>query len=287
MNKPFVPSDPARPAHTDRPDFLRRDEEARLARAWRDHGDVAARNRLVTAFTPLVLSIAKRHSRARRLDDPDLVQQAHIGLLKAADGFDPDRGFRFATYAAWWVRAELQEYRLSTWSLVARGRSARARKAFFNLPRLEEATEWRPGETPRERDARIAADLGVNMAELDRMRRQFGAQDSSLNIAAADGEGDEIINLLPDPEADVEADVATRHDREVLQRNLTHHFRQLPERERDIVIATVLRDPPMTLNELGESYGISRERVRQLRERGLGRLREFLAEDAAAATELS
>lgn len=277
MTIPYIPSAPTRQSYGKREGFLTADEEVRLARAWRDTGDVAARNRLVTAYHPLVMSIARRFTKNRNLqDDPDLLQHAYIGLLKAADGFDPERGFRFSTYAAWWVRAELQDYRMSNWSLVKRGRSAKARKAFFNLARIEETLEAVPGETAADRDQRVADKLGVKADDLNAMRQQFSGADSSLNRPASDEEGDDIINLLPDPDCDVEQDVATRHDLDVFRRTVSRHFGRLPDREREIVIATVVQDPPMTLNQLGEIHGISRERVRQLRERGLERLRSSL-----------
>ncbi len=277
MNVPYVPSAPTRQGYAKRDGFLSAEEELTLARAWRDSGDVAARNRLVTAYHPLVMSIARRFTKTRSLqDDPDLVQHAYIGLLKAADGFDPDRGFRFSTYAAWWVRAELQDYRMSNWSLVKRGRSAKARKAFFNLARIEDTLEAIPGETAADRDQRIADKLGVKADDLNAMRQQFSGVDSSLNRPASDEEGDDIINLLADPNCDVEQDVATRLDLDVFRRTVSRHFGRLPDRERAIVIATVVQDPPMTLHQLGEIHGISRERVRQLRERGLERLRSSL-----------
>ncbi|HKL04762.1 MAG TPA: sigma-70 family RNA polymerase sigma factor [Roseovarius sp.] len=277
MNIPYIPSAPTRQGYGKREGFLSAEEELTLARAWRDTGDVAARNRLVTAYHPLVMSIARRFTKTRSLqDDPDLLQHAYIGLLKAADGFDPERGFRFSTYAAWWVRAELQDYRMSNWSLVKRGRSAKARKAFFNLARIEDTLEAIPGETAADREQRIADKLGVKAADLNAMRQQFSGADSSLNRPASEEEGDDIINLLPDPDCDVEHDVATRHDLDVFRRTVSRHFGRLPDREREIVIATVVQDPPMTLHQLGEIHGISRERVRQLRERGLERLRASL-----------
>ncbi|WP_288939909.1 sigma-70 family RNA polymerase sigma factor [uncultured Roseovarius sp.] len=277
MQKSYAPSAPSRPGYNDRTGFLTAEEELRLARAWRDDGNVEARNRLITAYHPLVMSIARRFTKNRNInDDPDLLQHGLIGLLKAADGFDPDRGFRFSTYAAWWVRAELQDYRMNNWSLVKRGRSSKARKAFFNLARIEETLEAVPGETTPEREQRIADKLGVKASELDGMRQQFSGSDSSLNRLTAGEEGDEIINLLPDPDCDVEEQVATRHDMDVFRRTVSRHFGHLPDRERDIVIATVVQDPPMTLHQLGEIHGISRERVRQLRERGLERLRDSL-----------
>ena len=274
MNKPFVPSDPKTQGYRSRRGFLDAAEERRLALAWRENGDVVARNRLVTAYEPLAMSTAKRFAKTRRLDDPDLVQHAYIGLLKAADGFDAERGFRFSTYAVWWIRAELQDYRLKTWSLVRRGRSAKARKVFFNLGRLEDAVERATDESLEQRDRRLADRLDVDPDELDSLRREFSGTDNSLNQPSADGEGEDIINHLPDPDCDVEHDVAERHDLAVFRRTVMEHFAKLPDRERDIVVSTILKDPPMTLQQLGEIYGISRERVRQLRERGLERLRE-------------
>ncbi len=275
MNKPFTPNRTARPARPDDPVMLTAEEETALARAWRDKRDVVARNRLVSAFEPLVHKMVWRFTKTRSDANPDLLQQAFIGLMRAADGFDPDRGVRFSTYAAWWVRAELQDYRMLNWSLVRRGRSAKARRAFFQLGKVEQALPEIPGETVRARDERIAEELGCTLRELDEMRAQFTRGDSSLH-RPVDESGTEALELLPDTGCDVEADVAARHDRDVLRATMIRHFGALPDRERTIVVANVMQDPPMTLNELGEVYGISRERVRQLRDRGLERLRDTL-----------
>jgi RNA polymerase sigma-32 factor len=279
MNKPYFPNRPPQRARAAGRAFLSPEEETRLARAWRERGDVAARNRLVTAFTPLVQAMVARFTKGRAQDDPDLMQQAYIGLMRAADGFDPDRGIRFATYAAWWVRAELQDYRLLNWSLVRRGRSAKARQAFYRLGQIENNLPRRPGEDPAARDARLAAALGVDTRVLDQMRRQFGQADSSLHGPVGE-DGAEAMDLLPDHDTDVEADVADRHDRARLRTIMVDHFRALPDRERHIVVSNVLADPPLTLQELGDIHGVSRERVRQLRDRGLERLRAMLGDDA-------
>ncbi|MEQ8915624.1 MAG: sigma-70 family RNA polymerase sigma factor [Roseovarius sp.] len=279
MNKPFIPSDPKHHRHRPRPGFLSADDEQRLARAWQDNRDVEARNRLVRAFAPLAMATAKRHSRDKKLDDPDLIQHAHIGLIKAANGFDPDKGFRFSTYAAWWIRAELQEYRLRTWSMVQRTRTAKSRKVFFNLHRLEDDVNAPQGETRDEKNRRVATALGLEPSELDAFRTEFAGSDSSLNRpAAASEDGDDIINLLQDPDCDVEQEVSDRLDRNRFWREAKTHFGKLPDRERVIVVSTVLKDPPMTLEQLGTVYGISRERVRQLRERGLERLRHSMGD---------
>ncbi len=279
MNKPYFPNRPPQRARAAGRAFLSPEEETRLARAWRERGDVAARNRLVTAFTPLVQAMVARFTKGRAQDDPDLMQQAYIGLMRAADGFDPDRGIRFATYAAWWVRAELQDYRLLNWSLVRRGRSAKARQAFYRLGQIENNLPRRPGEDPAAREARLAAALGVDTRVLDQMRRQFGQADSSLHGPVGE-DGAEAMDLLPDLDTDVEADVADRHDRARLRTIMVDHFRALPDRERHIVVSNVLADPPLTLQELGDIHGVSRERIRQLRDRGLERLRAMLGDDA-------
>ncbi|MEQ8901399.1 MAG: sigma-70 family RNA polymerase sigma factor [Roseovarius sp.] len=225
------------------------------------------------------MATAKRHSRDKKLDDPDLIQHAHIGLIKAANGFDPDKGFRFSTYAAWWIRAELQEYRLRTWSMVQRTRTAKSRKVFFNLHRLEDDVNAPQGETRDEKNRRVATALGLEPSELDAFRTEFAGSDSSLNRpAAASEDGDDIINLLQDPDCDVEQEVSDRLDRNRFWREAKTHFGKLPDRERVIVVSTVLKDPPMTLEQLGTVYGISRERVRQLRERGLERLRHSMGD---------
>ena len=285
MNKPFAPR--RRVGTASRAVMLDADEERALARAWRDEGDVGARNRLVTAFTPLALSLTQRFTKTRAQDDPDMVQHAYLGLMRAADGFDPDRGVRFSTYAAWWVRAELQDYRMTNWSLVRRGRSAKARKAFFRLGPIENALPGLPGEPEEARDRRVADKLGVSIDDLAQMRQQFAARDSSLNRPAGDEDGSESVDLLADPDADVEAQVAARHDTAAFRAAMLRHFRHLPTRERDIVIANVLMDPPRTLHQLAERHGISRERVRQLRERGLERLRAAIANSGEALPELS
>lgn len=288
MNKPYIPAATPRAARRAGPVLLSEAEERRLARAWRDHRDVAARNRLVTAFTPLVMAMVQRFTRTRAQDDPDMLQHAYLGLMRAADGYDPERGVRFSTYAAWWVRAELQDYRMANWSLVKRGRSAKARKAFFRLGPVEASLPAAPGQTAAERDRQIARRLGVAPGDLDGMRRQFGAADSSLNRrSGAEEDGAQALDLLVDPDCDVEAEVAARHDGAVIRKALGRHLGCLPERERAIVIANVMQDPPLTLQELGQTWGISRERVRQLRERGLERLRESLAREDGALLAVS
>ncbi|WP_371039133.1 MULTISPECIES: sigma-70 family RNA polymerase sigma factor [unclassified Rhodosalinus] len=282
MNKPFTPSRSR--SKLDRPaEFLDAETELALARAWRDEGDTDARNRLVTAHRALAVSVARRAGGAGRAPDEDIVQQANIGLLKAAERFDPDRGFRFSTYAAWWIRAEIQDYRLRSWSLVRLGNSPALRRLFFNLRRVEARLAFSGEVRPEELDAAIARELEVDETTVAAMRQRLAARDGSLNRPAAGEDGSDIQDLIEDPSGDSEALVGARLDRRAFWRQMAGHMSALPDREREIVIASYVQDPPQTLADLGETYGISRERVRQLRERGLERLREAFARAAAAA----
>ncbi|MDR9485409.1 MAG: sigma-70 family RNA polymerase sigma factor [Sediminimonas sp.] len=282
MNKPLRQDDTAtaRPANGTsqrRKGMLTREREEQLARAWREDGSVEARNTLVTAFAPLAVSMARRHSGGEGGVDPELVQHAYIGLLKAADRFEPDLGYRFSTYAAWWIRAELQDYRMANWSIVRRGNSSRARKVFANLGRLDQEASA-PGEGGPEAERRIAETLGVNLSALDRLRQQFAGNDISLNRPAVGEDGDEAIALLPDDDSDVEGQVARKLDRRQFYDLLAKQLDRLPAREREIVIATHLADPPKTLESLAVRFDLSKERIRQLRERALDRLRAGLSE---------
>lgn len=289
MNKPLRPSPgfgraasaTSHGARRDTPQsaFLTAETEAALARRWHERGDIAARNRLVSAHQPLAASILRRVLGVSAAQEPDLMQHAHLGLLKAADRYDPDLGHRFSTYAAWWVRAEIQEARMKNWSLVRRGNSARARKMFFNLGRIDAQLSDAGDLPPGERSAQVARNMGFGAEEFDRLRDRFAARDSSLNVPVLDADGHERQDLLPDPDVDTEAEVSARLDTETLRHALAAELARLPPRERTIVLATQVADPPRTLADLGAEFGISRERVRQLRERGLERLRAALGRE--------
>lgn len=275
MNKPFRQWKTEGSTRVRRP-MLTAEDELALIRAWQDRQDVEARNRLVDAFAPLAATVARRFTPGRAEADPDLLQQANIGLLKAADRFDPERGMRFSTYAIWWVRAEIQDYRLATWSIVRRANSAQFRKAFFNLDRMDEALT-RQGETDAaERDEKLAQALGLSRERLADLRIQIAGADSSLNESSFDDGGEDRISQLSDPETEEDDARILPFDTGTLRTALVEAMADLPERERDIVLSTQLADPPATLEVLGERYGISKERVRQLRERAFERLRSGL-----------
>lgn len=262
--------------------MLSAQDEAALLRAWQERGDRQARDRIIQAFAPLAAASAARLSGTPGEADPDLVQQANIGLMKAADRFDPALGHRFSTYAIWWIRAEIQSYRRGNMSVVRRPNSPQIRKVAAQLPRLDAEISGEDGADRAGTERRIAEKLGVTTERLSDLRAQLSVTDRSLNTRPSGPDGDESVALIPDPSS---IDVPERiHplDVDVLRHVLVEVLGALPDREREIVLATELRDPPATLAVLGARFGISRERVRQLRERGLERLRQAMRDRALA-----
>lgn len=289
MNQPF------RPPRANRgkgfsAEFLDAATEARLARAWREQGDEKARDRLVLAHRALAWSAAARMTKTKGRPDEDLIQQANLGLLKAADRFDPDMGFRFSTYATWWVRAEIQDYAYGDWSLIRLPGSSSLRRVFFGLRRAE-AELKAEGVAPEDLDAAVALRFGVEPDKIALVRERLAGRDMSLNqpLGSAEEPGAEWQDLLadPDPEADPEVRVGAARAQARLARMLADHLQRLPERDRQIVEDSVMQDDHRTLADLGEEFHISRERVRQLRERAIGSLRKALAEDPEALALLA
>ncbi len=276
MNKP-VPNFGRRPRRTRTADMLSAEEEQHLIRAWQDRGDQRARDRLIQAFAPLAASVAKRFKPGPGEVDHDLLQEAKVGLMKAADRFDPERENRFSTYAVWWVRAEVQAYTRANSSIVRRPNSAKARKAATQIAALDAEIKADPGIDRAEAEAHLAEEIGVSIERISELRDQTMGRDYSLNTPALGDSGEERIALLVDPNSLEDPTPLQELEIEILRRELVDALSTLPVRERDIVIATQLQDPPATLEGLGEGYGISKERVRQLRERGFERLRENMS----------
>lgn len=281
MNIPFPPPRTARKL-VPRAEFLDAATEARLAASWRDDGDVAARNRLVTSHQALAMAAARRAGGKGQGLDSDILQQANIGLLKAADRFDPDMGFRFSTYAAWWIRAEIQDYKIQNWSLVRLPNSASSRKLFHNLKRVETRIVAAGDVPPEHLVDRIAAELAVTPEQVVLMQQRLAAQDGSLNRPVGDDGGTmQLQDLLEDPDADVEKEVGARMDARAFWKSMATHLRKLSKREQEIIIGIYVSDSPKTLGELGERFGISKERVRQIREVAVSRLRTSLSDAPA------
>ncbi len=254
-------------------EILDAETENALARAWRERGDERALHRLIRAYERLAVSMAARY---RRYEQPfeDLVQQAMMGLMRAAEKFDPENGARFSTYAAWWVRAALQDYVMRNWSLVRTGTNATQKKLFFHLRRLlsRAANE---GEGLQQIIARLSEKLQVPEAEILAMIGRMSGPDLSLDAPQAEGEaeaGRSWLDLVEDETVDTESFVLERLDLARRRRVLLAALADLPERERKIITLRHLSDEPRTLCELGAQLGVSKERVRQLEERALAKL---------------
>ena len=257
--------------------ILEAERERALFERWRDEGDRKALDELVGAHLRLVLKIARRNA-GYGLPLTDLVSEGFVGLMQAVGKFDPDKGARFATYASWWIRATMHEYILHSWSLVKIGTTAAQKKLFFNLGRLKrELTQYEEGDLHPEVVATIAKTLDVREDEVVDMNRRMSSGDWSLNapVTEDDGRG-EFLDLLVDDTVDVERQVGDSDEflkrRALMQEALT----QLNDRERDIVEQRRLSESPQTLQDLGERYGISRERVRQIEARALEKLEEIV-----------
>lgn len=277
MNKPLQ-NWGAKPRRKCTPNMLSADDELHLLRAWQQRGDGRARDKLIEAFIPMAQTMAKRFSAGLQAAEPDLVQQANIGLMKAADRFDPERGYRFSTYSVWWIRAEIQSYKLASMSIVRRPNSTDFRNAVGKLGRLDEAVSNDPTINRTDADTLVAKALGVNIQRLNDLRQQVSGTDYSLNLPSFGDDGRERMARLVDPASTEDADTMHRLDIKKLRVLLVEIIGSLPDRERKIIMATQLQDPPATLTALGIHFGISTERVRQLREMGFERLRTTMAQ---------
>lgn len=265
--------------------ILDKDEEQSLALRWRDKGDIDAAHRLVTSHLRLVCKIAMGY-KGYGLPMADLVSEGNIGLMKAVKKFDPDKGFRLSTYAMWWIKAAITEHILKSWSLVKLGTVASQKKLFFSLRSIKSRLGVTDQGELSEADAkRISERTDVSVDDVINMNRRLGARDMSLNAPVqADDDAttfqDTLVSDGPSPEAVFAESEEYDHRQAVLARALA----ALPERERQIFVERRLKDEPKTLEELGESCGISRERVRQLEARAFEKVKAFVRrEDGADA----
>ena len=260
------------------------EEEQALACRWRDELDVEAAHKLVTSHLRLVAKVAMGY-RGYGLPVAEMIAEGNIGMMQAVKRFDPDRGFRLATYAIWWIRAAIQEYILRSWSLVKMGTTAAQKKLFFNLRRLKgrmQATD--DGDLQPEQVASIARTLDVPEADVISMNHRMAAPDHSLNATISfDGEG-EWQDRLTDESVSQETVVAERQELSGRKILLSDALQKLSQRERHIIVERRLRDAPMTLEGLSQHYGISRERVRQIETRALQKLRKSMKVPVMHAT---
>ena len=256
--------------------MLAPDEELALSRQWRDSEDTAAAHKLVTSHLRLVAKIAMGY-RGYGLPLGELISEGNVGMMQAVKRFDPDRGFRLATYAMWWIRAAIQEYILHSWSLVKMGTTAAQKKLFFNLRRLKgQMQAIEEGDLRPEHVGKIAKALDVPEQDVINMNRRLAAPDHSLNAPVrADSEG-EWQDWLVD-EGESQETVLAQHEELTGRRALLGNaLRTLNDRERHILIERRLKDNPTTLEELSQHYGISRERVRQIEVRAFEKLQKAM-----------
>ncbi|HYK79630.1 MAG TPA: RNA polymerase sigma factor RpoH [Micropepsaceae bacterium] len=249
-------------------------EEYMLAKRWREHEDTEAAHKLVTSHLRLVAKIAMGY-RGYGLPINEVIAEGNIGLMQAVKRFEPERGFRLATYAMWWIRASIQEYILRSWSLVKLGTTAAQKKLFFNLRRVKGQIEaLEEGDMRPEQVSDIAKRLGVPEQEVVNMNRRLASPDSSLNAPLGTESESEWQDWLADESLDQETQLAETEELEERRTLLSTALEELTPRERDILEARRLRDEPMTLEDLSVKYDISRERVRQIEVRAFEKLQE-------------
>jgi RNA polymerase sigma-32 factor len=251
-------------------------EEYMLAKRWREHEDPEAAHRLVTSHLRLVAKIAMGY-RGYGLPLSEIVSEGNVGLMQAVKRFEPDKGFRLATYAMWWIRAAIQEYILRSWSLVKIGTTAAQKKLFFGLRRAKGQIEaLEEGDLTHEHVETIAKKLGVPEEEVVNMNRRMSGPDSSLNAPMGADSDMEWQDWLADDELDQESRLAESEELDERRTLLSAALDELTERERDILQERRLKDEPMTLEELSKKYGISRERVRQIEVRAFEKLQQAM-----------
>ena len=260
--------------------LLSPEEEFMLAKRLQEHGDMDAAHQLVTSHLRLVAKIAMGY-RYYGLPVADLVSEGNVGLMRAVKKFDPDKGFRLATYAMWWIKAGINEYVLNSWSLVKVGTVAAQKKLFFNLRKLKaQLGLYEDGDLSTESAELIAKKLDLQAKDVVDMNRRMSRPDSSLNAPVAEDADMERIDLLMDDTEDQETVLAAQQERELGSRLLTDAMKDLNDRERHIIEQRRLSSDPQTLEQLGEHYGISRERVRQIENRAFEKLQKAVKEAA-------
>ncbi|WP_253196309.1 RNA polymerase factor sigma-32 [Roseovarius sp. PS-C2] len=262
-------------------ELLDAETELKLAYAWRDERDEQALHRLTTAYMRLAISMASKY---RRYGAPmnDLIQEAGLGLMKAADKFDPDRGVRFSTYAVWWIKASIQDYVMRNWSMVRTGSTSSQKSLFFNMRRVQARIERDAMTTGQDLDGHqlrelIAHEVGVPLRDVEMMQGRLSGSDFSLNATqSVEDEGREWIDTIEDDGPRGDELVEQDHDLSALRGWLDDAMGDLSDRERFIVHERKLREGPRTLESLGQELNLSKERVRQLEAAAFQKMRKHL-----------
>jgi RNA polymerase sigma-32 factor len=268
--------------------MLTKDEEFMFAKSWREHEDTEAAHRLVTSHLRLVAKIAMGY-RGYGLPIGEVISEGNVGLMQAVKKFEPDKGFRLATYAMWWIRASIQEYILRSWSLVKMGTTAAQKKLFFNLRKAKSAiSAIEEGDLHPDQVEVIATKLGVTNEDVISMNRRLAGPDSSLN-APLRSEGDSEWQdwLVDDKHVSQETVFADTQEHTQRMGLLGDAMKDLSDRERHILTERRLKDDPTTLEELASQYGVSRERVRQIEVRAFEKLQKAMQASAKAKNYVS
>ncbi len=255
------------------------EEEQRLARLFRDKGDSRAAHRLVTANLRFVVKVSYEY-RSYGFKMADLIQEGNIGLMKAVQKFDPDKGIRLISYAVWWIRAYIQNYILKSWSLVKLGTTQAQRKLFFSLARtkreLDKLSTEHGFDSDGENIAKIAKKLRVKPGEVEEMTQRMEGRDLSLDAPMGDDGGYSHVDFVVGEGAGQDAELSSAQEQVLLQGRVGEALARLDQRERFIIEQRVMSDKPVTLKELGEHFGFSRERARQLEIRAKDKLKQEL-----------
>ncbi|PTS86801.1 MULTISPECIES: RNA polymerase sigma factor RpoH [unclassified Caulobacter] len=263
--------------------MLPKDEEFMLAQRWKEHQDSAAAHKMVTSHLRLVAKIAMGY-RGYGLPIGEVISEGNVGLMQAVKKFEPDKGFRLATYAMWWIRASIQEYILRSWSLVKMGTTAAQKKLFFNLRKAKSQIEaFQDGDLRADQVSAIATKLGVLDSEVISMNRRLSGPDASLNAPLrSDSESEWQDWLADDDQVSQETVVAENEEKSLRMGLLEEAMVELTDRERHILTERRLKDDPTTLEDLATHYGVSRERVRQIEVRAFEKLQKTMREAAIA-----
>ncbi len=260
--------------------MLEPEEEYMLAKRWAEHQDTEAAHKLVTSHLRLAAKIAMGY-RGYGLPQAEVISEANVGLMQAVKRFDPEKGFRLATYAMWWIRASIQEYILRSWSLVKMGTTSAQKKLFFNLRKAKARLgALEEGDLHPEKVKQIAHDLNVTEDEVISMNRRMSGGDASLNaLVSSDGEGaTQWQDWLTDDNADQAAELEEKDELQVRREMLAQAMDVLNDREKDILTKRRLSEDPITLEELSGEYGVSRERIRQIEVRAFEKLQKRMKE---------
>jgi RNA polymerase sigma-32 factor len=263
--------------------MLEPQEEYMLAKRWREYEDTEAAQRLITSHLRLVARIAMGY-RGYGLPIGEVVSEGNVGLMQAVKRFDPEKGFRLATYAMWWIRAAIQEYILRSWSLVKMGTTASQKKLFFNLRKVKSQLQaFEDGDLRPDQVEQIATRLGVPEDDVISMNRRL-AGDSSLNAPLrSDSDGGEWQDWLVDETIDQETALVAREESDLRRGFLAHAMDALNDREKRIFTARRLLDEPLTLEELSAEFGVSRERIRQIEVRAFEKVQKAVQKEAEKA----